>query len=53
MGMKQIAGSVGYTLVFKLGRRDDGLWLDDDWAKPGSEWYPDDGFVFRLRKSES
>lgn len=37
MGMKQMAGSG----VFGLGRSDDGLWLDGDWAYARSEWSPD------------
>ena len=53
MGMKQITGSGGGPRVFGLGRDGDGLWLHDSWATPGSEWNPDDEFVFRLRKSES
>jgi len=36
--------------VFKLERNDDGLWLNDNWAKPGNEWNPDNRIVFRLRK---
>ena len=53
IGMKQITGSVGVPSVFVLGRRDDGLWLLNDWASPARAWNPDHGFVFRLRKSES
>jgi hypothetical protein len=53
MGMKQIVDSGGYPFVFRLERSGGGLWLHDDWARPGSEWDPFDGFVFRLRKSES
>lgn len=53
VGMKQIADSVGYPYVFRLGRSDDGFWLYDYWAIPGSRWDPDYEFVFRLRKSES
>ena len=53
IGMKQIAGSDGYPNVFYLGHLGDGLWLDDGWAKPDCEWYPDDEFVFRLRKVEA
>ena len=53
IGMKQIADSDGSPSVFFLARRDDGLWLDDGWAKPGLGWRPDGEFVFRLRKSES
>lgn len=50
VGMKQISDSGGNPRIFGLGRNDDGLWLRDRWAGPGSEWYPDVEFVFRLRK---
>jgi len=53
MGMKQISDSDGYPYVFWLVCSGDGLWLDGRWTKPGHEWSPGDGFVFRLRKSES
>jgi hypothetical protein len=53
IGMKQIADSDGGPNVFNLARRGGGLWLNSHWATPDLEWYPDDGFVFRLRKSES
>jgi hypothetical protein len=53
VGMKQIADSGGDPRVFSLERRGDGLWLNDRWATPGSEWNPVSKFVFRLRKSES
>lgn len=53
MGMKQITDSDGDPFVFRLERSDGGLWLSDDWAFPDYGWYPDDNFVFRLRKSES
>jgi len=53
MGMKQITDSDGDPCVFRLGRSDGGLWLNDGWAPPGSEWNPDRKFGFRLRKSES
>src|SRR3989344_5425564 len=43
--------SDGYPNVFKLERNDDGLWLNDNWAKPDNEWNPDNKFVFRLRNS--
>ena len=41
--------SDGNPNVFKLERNDDGLWLNDNWAKPDNEWNPDNKFVFRLR----
>jgi hypothetical protein len=53
IGMKQIAARGGYPSVFRLERDGDGLWLDSYWAKPGREWRPDDGFVFRFRKVEA
>jgi hypothetical protein len=50
IGMKQIADRDGDPRVFHLARDVDGLWLNDDWTGPTDEWYPDDEFVFRLRK---
>jgi len=50
IAMKQIAGRDGFPDMFDLGRYDDGLWLDDDWADPVSRWSPGSEFVFRLRK---
>ncbi len=35
--------------VFELKCNEDGLWLNDNWAKPSNEWNPDNKFVFRLR----
>lgn len=46
IAMKQIADRDGGPLVFFLERREDGLWLDDDWADPVSGWSPEDEFVF-------
>ncbi len=43
--------SDGNPNVFKLEHNDDGLWLNDNWAKPDNEWNPDNKFVFRLRNS--
>jgi hypothetical protein len=53
MGMKQIADRHGFPYVFELARCGDGLWLNDDWAKPGSEWDPINKFAFCLRKSKT
>jgi hypothetical protein len=53
IGMKQITGSGGRPNVFSLGRDDDGLWLGNGWADPGSTWRPDGEWCFRLRKSEA
>ena len=41
--------SAGYPNVFNLERNDDGLWLNNDWAKPDNTWNPDNEFVFRFR----
>ena len=35
--------------VFDLERNDDGLWLNNNWAKPDNEWNSNNEFVFRLR----
>lgn len=51
IAMKQIAGRGGDPRVFFLGRHDDGLWLNYDWAGPDSRWGPYREFVFRLRKA--
>ena len=40
----------GNPNVFNLKRNEDGLWLEDNWAKPENRWNPDNEFVFRLRK---
>jgi hypothetical protein len=53
IGMKEIADSDGNPSVFYLARNDDGLRLDKDLSKPFIVWYPDDEYVFRLRRSES
>ena len=37
--------SDGNPNVFKLERNDDGLWLNDNWAKPDNEWRPGHEFV--------
>src|ERR1035437_3748493 len=51
MVMKPITDSYGGPHVFKLGRRDGGLWLYSIWANPGNAWHPLHEFVFSLRKS--
>jgi hypothetical protein len=54
IAMKQITDSGGDPGVFSVHRHVDGeQWLDNYWAKPTDEWYPDDRFVFRLRKLET
>lgn len=44
------ADSDGNPNVFKVGHTDDGLWLNDYWAKPDNKWNPENQFVFSLRK---
>ncbi len=53
IGMKQITGSGGGPRVFLLARCDDGLWLFNNWAKPGDRWNPVSRLVFRFRKVEA
>jgi len=48
VGMKQITDSDGRLYVFNRGRDEDGLWLDDYWARPDYEWSPGHEFVFCL-----
>jgi len=40
----------GNPNVFNLERNEDGMWLNDNWAKPDNRWNPDNAFVFRLSK---
>ncbi|MBU4421699.1 hypothetical protein KKB41_01910 [Patescibacteria group bacterium] len=42
--------SDGNPNVFNMERNDDGLWLNNNWAKPTNKWNPDNEIVFRLRK---
>lgn len=51
MGMKQITDSDGRLSVFELGRDEDELWLDSDWAGPDRKWNRGGRCVFSLRKS--
>lgn len=53
IAMKPISDRDGGPGVFSLGRRENGLWRDHNWARPGAEWDPGDKFVFRLRKLET
>ncbi len=53
IAMKPIADRRGGPSVFRLNHDEDGMWLYSGYAKPGDEWNPEYGFVFRLRKSES
>ena len=48
-GASHETDSDGNPNVFKLERNDDGLWLNNNWAKPDNEWNPDNKFVFRFR----
>jgi hypothetical protein len=50
IGMKQIAASGGPPSVFRVGRREGGLWLDDRIARPDGGWRPEGEVLFRLRK---
>ena len=49
MACRTNADSDGNPNVFNLERNDDGLWLNNNWAKPDNTWNPDNKFVFRLR----
>lgn len=52
IAMKQIADRDGRPYVFRLYRRDVGLWLSSGWALPDYGWDPGHEFMFTLRKSE-
>jgi len=39
----------GNPNVFNLKRNEDGVWLNNNWAKPDNHWNPENKFVFRLR----
>lgn len=49
MACRTNADSDGNPNVFNLERNDDGLWMNNNWAKPDNTWNPDNKFVFRLR----
>ncbi|TSC73576.1 MAG: hypothetical protein G01um101444_507 [Parcubacteria group bacterium Gr01-1014_44] len=53
IAMKQITDRVGYPDIFDLGRSEDGLWLSDNWARPGGRWHAEYEFVFSFRKLKS
>ena len=40
----------GNPNVFNMKHNDDGLWLNNNWAKPDNKWDADNEFMFRLRK---
>ena len=52
MAMEPITDRNDYPLVFGLGRRQDGLWLDAYWADPGALWDPEHRLAFSLPASE-
>lgn len=37
--------------VFNLERNDDGLWLNNDWAKPDNTWNPDNEFDHFMKRN--
>jgi hypothetical protein len=43
--------SDGNPNVFNVERDADGLWLDDNWARPDNDWHPDDRWLFVSRNS--
>lgn len=49
MAHRTRADSDGNPNVFNLERNDDGLWLNNNWAKPDNTWNPNNKFAFRLR----
>lgn len=40
----------GNPNVFKLEHNSNGLWLNNNWAKPDNNWNLDNEFVLRFRK---
>lgn len=50
-GVLYISDPDGNPNVFKLERNEDGLWLNNNWARPDNKWNPNNQFVFRLRKN--
>lgn len=50
IAMKQFTDRDGGPDVFDLEHREDGLWLNDNWARPGFRWSPGHELMFRLRK---
>ncbi len=46
--MKQITDSNGHSVIFGLGRHDDGEWLDTSDAPPDDQWGLGDGVMFVL-----
>ncbi len=50
IGMKPLVAS-GRPDVFGPGHLSNGLWLDNDWARPDGRWDLGNEFVFRFRKN--
>lgn len=48
-GTPRATDSDGNPNVFNVERNEDGLWLNDNWAKPDNRWNPKNSFLFRLR----
>lgn len=49
VAMKQISDRRGNPNVFRMEHNGDGLWLNNDRARPDRRWNADRGFLFRLR----
>jgi len=49
-GTSYLTDRNGNPKVFNLNRNEDGLWLNNNWAKPDNKWNPKNQFVFSLRK---
>lgn len=49
-GKSHITDQNGNPKVFNLERNDDGLYLNDYWAKPDDEWNADNELMFSVRK---
>ncbi len=50
VAMEPMADRYGRQFVFGLGRSQDGVWLNADWARPGDGWDPEYRLVFSLSK---
>lgn len=48
VGMEPISDSDDDLMVFRVGRDDDGLWLDGDFGYPRPFWFADSRWVFVL-----
>ena len=51
MGRYTLTDRNGNPNVFNLEHNDNGLWLNNNWAKPDNKWNLDNQFAFRLRQS--